>query len=349
MGSRVRIVGRVMAVGVLAVLMSACLKLDMNLNVSSDNTVSGSVIFAVEKSLLELSGQSFDDILGSSAPLPSDAEGVSVKDYEDDQFAGKEYTFDSVPLEQFAGDSSGQLSITRDGDVFHVSGTLDLSSVGATGPSGLSGFDPGQFLQGAELKIRITFPGEVTESNGEVSGNSVTWVPVIGESLDLQATASATESGGSGSNLMMLLIIGGVVVVIAVVIGVVVSQRRKPAVATAGPAMDGGYSPPRRASRAPPREPPSAVPPSAVPPSAEADATGARLAPAPASARSHRAAVGSGGATPGVSVRGGAPGSLVGSEPLEPTRRRMTSPVSLTVTATASPSERTASFRSALA
>ncbi len=189
MGSKVRIVGRVMAVGVLAVLMSACLKLDMNLNVSSDNTVSGSVIFAVEKSLLELSGQSFDDILGSSAPLPSDAEGVSVTDYEDDQFAGKEYTFDSVPLAQFAGDSSGQLSITRDGDVFHVSGTLDLSSVGATGPSGLSGFDPGQFLQGAELKIQITFPGEVTESNGEISGNSVTWVPVIGESLDLQATA----------------------------------------------------------------------------------------------------------------------------------------------------------------
>lgn len=264
MGSRVRIVGRVVAVGLLAVLMSACLKLDMNLNVSSDNTVSGSVIFAVEKSLLELSGQSFDDILGSTAPLPSDAQGVTVKDYEDDQFAGKEYTFDSVPLAQFSGDSSGQLSITREGDVFHVSGTLDLSSVGATGPSGLSGFDPGQFLEGAELKIRITFPGEVTSSNGEVSGNSVTWVPVIGESLDLQATADATGSGsGSGSNLMMLLIIGGVVVVVAVVIGVVVSQRRKPAAATAGPAMDGGYSPPSAGPT--PAGPPSAVPPSAEP------------------------------------------------------------------------------------
>jgi hypothetical protein len=250
-----------MAVGVLAVLMSACLKLDMNLNVSSDNTVSGSVIFAVEKSLLELSGQSFDDILGSSAPLPSDAEGVTVKDYEDDQFAGKEYTFDSVPLAQFSGDSSGQLSITRDGDVFHVSGTLDLSSVGGTGPSGLSGFDPGQFLQGAELRIRITFPGEVTDSNGEISGNSVTWVPVIGEALDLQATASATGGGGS-SSLTMLLIIGAAVVVVAVVIGVVVAQRRnKPAVAAAGPAMDGGFSAPSSGPTPPPPGSPAPPPP----------------------------------------------------------------------------------------
>jgi hypothetical protein len=257
MGSRLRIAGRVMALAALAVLMSACLKLDMDLNVSSDDTVSGTVIFAVDKNLLQISGQSFDDLLGSSAPLPSGAEGVVAKDYEDDQFAGKEYTFDSVPLAQFSGESAGDLSITRDGDVFHVSGTLDLSTVGATGPSGLSGFDPSQFLQNADLRIRITFPGEVTDANGEVSGNSVTWLPKIGEATELQATASA--SGGGGSSTTILLIVAAVVVVLAVVLGIVLARRRgRAAVAAAGP--DGGISAPGMAPTSPPSVGPTSPP-----------------------------------------------------------------------------------------
>jgi hypothetical protein len=260
MGSRLRIAGRVIAIGALALLMSSCLKLDMNLNVSSDNTVSGTVVFAVEKSLLELAGQSFDQLLASSAPLPSATPGVTVADYEDDQFSGKQYTFDAVPLSEFSGDGSDNLSITRDGDVFHVSGVLDLSAVGATGASGLSGFDPSQFLQSAELSIKMTFPGEVTSSNGQVSGNTVTWVPKIGERTELQATASAV-GGGSSSNLLLWLIIGGAVVLIAIVVGVVVSQRRSaPAVATAGAGVEGGMAPPGVGPMTPPASGPTAPP-----------------------------------------------------------------------------------------
>ncbi len=264
MVSRMRTVGRVMAVAVLALLMSACLKLDMNLDVSSDDTVSGTIVFAVQKQLLELSGQSVDAIF-SDTPLPSDTPGVTVGDYEDDQFAGKEFTFDAVPLSEFSGESAGELSITHDGDVFHVSGTLDLSTVGATGPSGLSGFDPSTFLESAELRIRITFPGEVTDSNGRIDGNTVTWEPVLGEATELRATAQAT--GGSSSNLTLLLIIGAVVVVLAVVAGVVVAQRRRaPAVAAAGP-MDGGF--PAPGSPTPPPAPGGSPPP--PPPPGPAD------------------------------------------------------------------------------
>jgi hypothetical protein len=252
MGSRLRTVGRLAAVGSLALLLGACIKLDMNLEVSSDDTVSGTVVFALQKELLDLAGGSVEDILGTDAPLPEDVEGVTVEDYEDDEFAGQQFNFDAVALEQFnTGDGEEQLRITREGDVFHVSGVLDLSS-GITGATGLTGLDPSQFLQGADLRIRISFPGEVTQSNGQVDGNSVTWVPEIGERLELQATASAIGGGGD-SNLTLLLIIGAVVVVLAVVVGVVLAQRRKqPAVAAAGP--DGAIGAP------PPPPPPASGP-----------------------------------------------------------------------------------------
>jgi hypothetical protein len=264
----------VAAIGLLAVLMSACLKLDMNLEVSSDNTVSGTVIFAVQKSLLELSGGSVEDILGSDAPLPSDVPGVSVSEYEDDEFAGQEFTFDAVPLEQFNSEDAEALQIVREGDVFRVTGVLDLST-GLTGATGFTGIDPEQFLQGAVLQIRITFPGEVTDTNGTVDGTTVTWAPEVGERLEIRATASALGDGGDDggvigggggddgdSNLVLLLIIGGAVVVAAIVTGVVVSRRRSAAAAAAAAAAGAG-APPMGAAPGPP---PSGAPPPPPPP-----------------------------------------------------------------------------------
>jgi len=280
---------RVGAFVVLALLMSACIKLDMNMTVSSDNTVSGTVIFALNKQLIQLSGQSPDSILGSVAPVPSNVQGVTAKPYEDDEFQGQQYTFDSVPLAQFnQGDSEDSLRIQREGDTFVVTGALDLSSAsGASGASGVSGF-PGadQIFKSAQLKITLTFPGPVKDANGQVNGNTVTWVPKVGERNDLHATASAIDSGG-GSTLMILLIVAAVVVVIAIVAGVMVSRRRQPpaeavgvgpidAAAVSPPAagpIDTGAAPsappdagPVETGAAPATPPPTATPPPASEP-----------------------------------------------------------------------------------
>jgi hypothetical protein len=264
MVAKLRTAGRIGVLGLIAVLMSACLKLDMNLQVSSDDTVSGTIIFAIQKQILELAGGSVDDLF-SEAPLPSDAPGVTVKDYEDDKFAGKEISFDSVPIAQFSGDTEDELKITREGDVFHVSGALDLSSA-LSGATGVSGFDPSTFLQGAELKIQISFPGEVIDSNGQVNGNTVTWVPVIGERTDIQATASAVEGGGS-SNLILWIVLGAVAVVLIIVILVLLARRNRPG---AGGAAEGtAPTPPAVEASAPtPAAPPTAAPPTAAPPTA---------------------------------------------------------------------------------
>jgi hypothetical protein len=233
--SRARTIGRLAAFGLLALLLSACLKLDMDLEVNSDDTVSGRVIFAVQKELLDLAGGNVQDILGTDAPLPEDVEGVTVEEYEDSEFSGQQFNFDSVPLAEFDQEGTGdeQLRIVREGDVFRVTGVLDLSSgFGATGATGFTGMDPGQFFEGAELRVRIAFPGQVVEANGQVDGNSVTWEPQVGERLEIRATGSAVGGGSGGaSNLTMWLIIAAVVVVAAIVVGILMARRRTPATA----------------------------------------------------------------------------------------------------------------------
>jgi hypothetical protein len=227
MRRRWRTVAKVAAVGALALLLTSCLKLDMRLELKSDNTVGGSIIFAVDKQVLDLTGASAEDILGSAAPLPSGAPGVTSKDYDDGKFVGKEYAFDAVPLDEFAGDPSDpdSLSIVREGDLFKVSGVLDLSQ-GVTGATGLSGVNVEDLFASAQISISITFPGEVKSSNGTVSGNTVTWTPKFGDRLELQATGSAVASGGS-SSIVMWVLIGAGVILLLIIVFVLLSRRGK--------------------------------------------------------------------------------------------------------------------------
>ena len=55
---------------------------------------------------------------------------------------------------------------------------------------------PDTLTANAEIRIKMTFPGEVTETNGTKDGSSVTWEPKLGQTADL--TATAKDSGGGG-------------------------------------------------------------------------------------------------------------------------------------------------------
>jgi hypothetical protein len=269
------------AFAALALLLSACIKLDMDLTVNSDDTVDGTIIFGLNKQLIELSGESADDLLGSSGPIPTDAPGISEKPYEDDEFQGQEITLDNVPLERFNDENSGDedsLKIVHQGDTYVVSGALDLSQAsGASGASGITGFpDAQQIFSSAQMKLTITFPGKVKESNGQVDGNTVTWTPKFGERLELHAVADA-EGGGNSSTLIILIAVGVVVVALAIVLGILATRRKKsdtgdgsgdatvglassaPPAGTPGAATPPGVAtpPPGAATPPPPPPPPS--------------------------------------------------------------------------------------------
>ena len=250
MSRRARTAGRIGAFVALVFLMTGCIKLNMNLGINSDDTVSGTVEFGVQKELLDLTGQNVEDLLGSDAPFPSNAPGVTVEPFDDGEFAGQQFIFEDVPIAEFnsggfvggtgatgisgvtgAGDT---LNIARQGDTFVVTGVLDLSTglSGATGPFGGSG--GAQFFESADIKIAITFPGAVVQApGGQIDGNTVTYVPKFGERLEINATGSAVDNGeaadvvgGSDSMLPLILIIAGVVLVLLIIIGLVIRSRR---------------------------------------------------------------------------------------------------------------------------
>lgn len=228
---------RTVALGALAFLLSGCLKLTMDLEVAAEDTVSGAVVFGIDRDILDLTGQNLDGVLGEESLVPPDVEGVSVAPYEDDEFAGQEITLDEVRLEEFNQDTGGggadSLTIARDGDTFVVDGALDLSTEDAA-TEGIP-FDPSQFFESADIRITMTFPGDVQSSNGEIDGNTATWTPKVGERTEIRAVASAVGGGGSSPLLWIVL---GVIVVAAIVVAMLVSRRR--AAPSALPA-DGGF------------------------------------------------------------------------------------------------------------
>jgi hypothetical protein len=291
------------AFAALVFLMTGCIKLNMNLGINPDNTVSGTIEIGVQKELVDLTGQNVEDLLGTDAPLPGNAPGVTVEPFDDGEFVGRQVILEDVPIEEFnsggivgasgatgasgptggagAGDS---LQIARQGDTFVVTGVLDLSRAlsGVTGP--LAGTGGAQFYESADIKIAITFPGEVLQApGGEINGNTVTYLPEFDDRLEINATGSAVDNGnaadvvgGSDSFLPLILIISGVVLVLLIVVLLVVRGRRhedgggtpsgfgEAGSAAAPLAAAPVAAPPGAPNDAPPPAPP--MPPAAPPP-----------------------------------------------------------------------------------
>lgn len=292
MARRVRKAARVGAFAALALVLTGCIKLNMDLVINSDDTVSGVVQFGVQKELLELTGQSAEDLLGD-APLPSDAPGVTTEPFEDEEFAGQQFNFESVPIAQFNESqvtgatgltgvpATDTLTITHQDDTFVVAGVLDLSGgdiTGATNPFGGTG---AELLESAEIRVSITFPGDVIEATGgQIEGNTVTYLPRFGDRLEIDATGSAIDDGDAeaaaggddgGSNLLLILIIAAVVVVLAVVVFLILRNRRgggSTGFGEAPPATtpETATPPPGAPTDTPPPAPAPPMPPAAPPP-----------------------------------------------------------------------------------
>ncbi len=221
--TRPRAATALLLTAMLSLLLSGCIRFDMDMTVASDDTISGTMVFAVDRALLEMSGDaaSVDDMLGEGdQPFPDDIAGVAIEPYEDEDWVGQQYVFDAVPLAAFndqAGDEPGDaLRIERDGDVYRVTGAFDMTEGDVEGGGDL-GMDPSMFLGGAEMQIRLTFPGEVLESNGEVEDNTVAWDLDLSGRNDLTAVARA-DAGTAVDDLVLY----GLVAVVVLGIGAVI-------------------------------------------------------------------------------------------------------------------------------
>jgi hypothetical protein len=284
----------------LTLLLAGCLKLDMALTISPDDTVDGEMVFAVNKELLELTGQSVGDLLDGAA-VPDDVPGATQEPYEDDRFVGTRVLFEDVALEDMQeGSDPDALSIQRTGDTYEVSGVMDLTADDAALEGNPFEDQFTETFDTAELRIAITFPGEVLETNGQVDGTTVTWEPVFGERTELQAVASASGDGvegaegaqgtegteaagaseeeGSGGNAWLYAILG--LVVVGMVVGLFLMMRRRGVdQPDAGAQHDEVTAPLPAATPEPPPTPAPPPPPASTEPPTPSDGPGDAAGP----------------------------------------------------------------------
>ncbi len=258
------------------VLLTGCIKLDMDLKVTQDGMVSGSYIVALDRSVLQLTGQDADQFYEQTASgidrsnLPPGAT-VDVAKYDEGNFVGAKVTFSGLPVDDLndatpSGSDSSTFSLTHDGDLYHFKATLDTTQGGDQSPISV----PEQLTNSAEIRIKITFPGEVTETNGSKDGTSVTWEPKLGEAADLTATAkdSGGASGGGSSNtwLVVLAIVAGLAVVAVVLVLLLARGRRDKTPPPSDPLVPQGPPPGLGSLGSPPAPTAAPVPPSAASP-----------------------------------------------------------------------------------
>jgi hypothetical protein len=226
-----RIFGSIAVVLSTVLLTTGCIKLEMDMTVAADDTVSGTMVFAVAKSLAELSQEGSDGTPTTDNLFEGNA-FVKAEPYDDGEFTGSSYIFQGIPMSEFkpdVGDGSG-FAIERQGDNIVVSGVLDTSSQGEeleSNPFAESILET--IAETTSIRVSITLPGEIIETNGQVEGQTITWNGAFGEKLELQAVAVSPLSLFSNLILIGAIVLG--VLIVGIVLAVVIRNRKKPKLA----------------------------------------------------------------------------------------------------------------------
>ena len=181
------------------VMLTGCVKLDLALEVNTDSTISGSMIFAVSDSLADLGADASSGLPAADSLVDSKADGVTVTPYKKDGYTGSTYSFDRVPFSAFKSDgsTSNDIKVERIGNQLKLTGALDFSYGDSTDASDpFSSLLAQSISSSADLKISVKFPVKVLSSTGTISedGKTVTWIPKLGEKLDLATTVEIPKA-----------------------------------------------------------------------------------------------------------------------------------------------------------
>lgn len=202
--------------GVLAavLLTTGCLRIQVAAAVRSDDTVTGEIVIAVPVSKPEEPGSVV------AAP-PELASRVRAQPYRQDDYAGTRLLFDGLTFDEFArlhqlggGDRERlQLQLRRAGDLVLLTGRVDLVDLPTP--------------ERADVAVRLSFPGRVTNTNGRQTGNEVSWRPPTGQVSELTATIRYADPSAPRWTTWAA-IVGGLagVVVLTVLLLAFVAHRR---------------------------------------------------------------------------------------------------------------------------
>ena len=170
----------------LTLMLTGCVRLNVDLEVSKDKTVSGSMIFALSDSLAALGGSTGS--LSQGALIDAKTKGVTVRPYAKDGFTGQEYDLKDVSISAFKPNGKNDsFTISQTSKQIAVNGYMDLTDT--SGGDATSSQLASMMLSSADIHVTIKFPYKVSSSTGVVSSDkrTVTWKPKIGEKTQLQA------------------------------------------------------------------------------------------------------------------------------------------------------------------
>lgn len=209
------------------VALTGCVKLDADLKVGSNETVSGDMQIGVDKQLLESSGQSLDKVREQieNGIKESTTDGVTCKAFEDDRYVGSNCTFESVPFDKMGSSSGDGVGFRKEGDKVIV--TVKADNLGNNVPSGSQ----------PTVDFKITMPGKILEHDdgAKIDGRTATY-----DSLDKLGNVSLTSEAGSSFPLWAIILIV-VLLLLAIGAGVFFVLRSRKAKAQQGYGQYGQY------------------------------------------------------------------------------------------------------------
>lgn len=213
--------------------LSGCLRFTTTLTVSPNNTVSGEYVVAVvtgSGAQLGMTDRELAEELWKDSNLSTALSKPTVDTYRADGYSGIVVRFTDEPLATFSP-ARTPVGITRVGDEFVVSGEIS----GGTGTGGTSDADTddagtdhaGTGATAPDVHVTLTFPGNVTSSNGTVTGRTVSWT-VTEEGAVLSARASAVPVTDHAAQFAYFVATVIAVAAVAYWLAGVIGRRRYP-------------------------------------------------------------------------------------------------------------------------
>jgi hypothetical protein len=223
---KLRLIG---LISFMSLLLTGCVKMDLALEINSDKTVSGTMIYAISDALSEL-GTTSEESDPTTDLFDTSAKGVTISDYKQDGYTGTKIVLDRVPMEAFnkAGGDTGGFQIIREENKITLKGELDLSSADTSevDDSEWGAALAKSLFATADLDISVKFPVKVLSTTGTISedGRTVSWKPQLGEKVDLTTTVELPNQ-----NFILAGIIAGIIALVGGVLFVILRTRRKKA------------------------------------------------------------------------------------------------------------------------
>ncbi len=211
----------VLLVGLLA--LSGCARVRAALAVQPDDTVRGEIVIATP--------ETGPDDPGPVITVPESLESsVEVSEYRQEGYAGSVVRFSGLEFDQVGellgvagGDTAAEavqrsgLTIRRAGNRVVVSGQVDLTTAGA---------------DRADFQLKISFPGQVVDTDGDADAGTVSWVFEPGEVGDVEAVV-AFDDPQAPSPLNWTLGLAGVIALVSGAVVLLARRTRNPPVSGA--------------------------------------------------------------------------------------------------------------------